>query len=151
MNVLSLLKKDHEAVKDLFAKFERIGSRNSDRKWALLDDIRREVMVHAKVEEEIFYPAVKAFNGEGRKLINAALKQHKEIDDLLLQIARMNPADKKFDERFAALMDDVDNHIEEEEGQIFQFAKENCPESQLDEMGVEVEKRKSAIERQLAA
>jgi hemerythrin superfamily protein len=151
MNVLSLLKKDHDTVKALFAKFDRTGRTDYDRKWELFDDIRRELMVHSKAEEEIFYPALKALNGDGRKLVTRAVKEHRDVDELILQIARLDPVDEKFDDRVAALMEDVDHHIEEEEGQIFQFAKENCPEQELEEMGVEVEKRKSAIERQLAA
>src|SRR5262249_10196255 len=104
-----------------------------------------------KAEEEIFYPAIKAFDGEGRKLVTKALQEHKEVDDLLLQISRMNSGDPKFDDKVLALIEDTDYHIVEEEGKIFQFAKENCPPEQLDEMAVEVEKRKRVLERQLAA
>ncbi len=70
MNVLSLLKKDHDTVKSLFSKFERAGKSAYDKKSELFEQIRLELIVHSRAEEEIFYPAVKAHNGEGRKLVS---------------------------------------------------------------------------------
>lgn len=151
MNVLSLLKKDHDTVKSLFLKFERAGKSAYDKKSELFEQIRLELIVHSRAEEEIFYPAVKAHNGEGRKLVSEALREHKEVDELLRQITHLKVQDPKFDDRVAALMEDVEHHIDREEGQIFQYAKENCPAAQLEEMAAEIEQRKKALERRLAA
>ena len=151
MDVLSVLKQDHETIKDLFSKFESAPKAAHDKKIALFEQIRFELTIHSKAEEEVFYPAVKAFDGEGRKLVTRALQEHKQVDDLLTQISRMSAADDRFDDKVLALIEDADHHIVEEEGKIFQFAKENCPPEQLDEMAIEVEKRKRARERQLAA
>jgi len=151
MDVLALLKTDHETIKDLFAKFESAPKAAHDKKAALFEQMRFELTIHSKAEEEIFYPALKAFDGEGRKLVTKALQEHKEVDDLLTQISRMNSVDPKFDEKVLALIEDADHHIFEEEGKIFQFAKENCPAEQLDALAGEIVTRKRALERQLAA
>ena len=151
MDVLSLLRTDHDTVRDLFSKFENTTKTAYKEKQELFERIRHELFLHSKAEEQVFYPAVKAFNGDGRKLIAQATREHNDIDDLLTQISRMEPDDEGYVERVQALMDDVEYHIDGEEGQIFQFAKENCPREQLEQLATEVEQRKAALIRQPAA
>ena len=151
MNALNLLKKDHASVKTLFSRFDRTGKTDLEKRNDLLAQIRREVQIHSRAEEEIFYPALKALNGEGRKLVSQALNDHKEIEDLLTQISRLKLTAKNFDDRFESLIESVDHHIEEEEGEIFRFAEENCSEQQLEDLGRQIQERKQILDRQLAA
>jgi hemerythrin superfamily protein len=152
MNVLQLLKRDHATVSSLFSKFDSTGRPSHDKKAELLDQIRRELQIHSKAEEEIFYPALKAFDSNaGRNLVAEAVKEHKEIDELLIQVSRLKPSDKNFDEQMDTLRENVEHHIEEEEGEIFQFAEENCSQEQLEDLGRQIEERKKALDVQLAA
>ena len=152
MNVLQLLKNDHSTLRSLFGKFDRTGRSSHDKKSELLAQIRRELQIHTKVEEEIFYPALKAFNtNAGRNLISEALKDHKTIDELLIQVSRVKPADKRFDEKMETLIENVEHHVEEEEGEIFRFAEEKCSEEQLEDLGLQIEERKKVLDRQMAA
>src|SRR5215472_3513839 len=151
MDVLDLLKQDHDTIKELFSRFEGAPKAAAEKKAALFEQMRLELTIHTKAEEEIFYPAVKAFDGEGRSLVTKALQEHKDVDELLRQISQLSSSDARFDDKVLALIEDAEHHIFEEEGKIFQFAKENCPPEQLDEMAIEIEKRKRALERQLAA
>jgi hemerythrin superfamily protein len=152
MNVLKILKKDHATVKSLFNKYSRTGKSLLERKTELFEQIRRELQIHSRVEEEIFYPAIKALNGpESRRLISQALKEHKDVDDLLMQISRLKPTDRSFEDKIEALFENVDLHIEVEEGEIFQFIEENCSEEVLNDLGRQIEERKKALDRQLAA
>jgi hemerythrin superfamily protein len=151
MTVLSLLMQDHDSVRDLFSRFDAAAKSASEWKAELFEKMRLELTVHTKVEEEILYPALKALDGEGRQLAREGLGEHQEIHQLLFQISRIDPRDERFDDHVGALREDVEHHLEKEERQIFQFAKENCPEDQLEELGIEAEKRKTALQRQLAA
>ena len=152
MNVLKLLKKDHATVRSLFNKFEKTGKSSHDKRGEIFEEIRRELQVHSRAEEEIFYPFMKSVNGaSGRNLISEALKEHKEIDDLLTQISRLQPKDRNFEEKVEVLFENVDHHVEQEEGEIFRLAEENYSEEQLEDLGRQVEDRKKAIDRQLAA
>ena len=151
MNVLKILKKDHSTVQNLFGKFDRAGKTAYDKKNELFEKIRRELQLHSRAEEEIFYPALKAMNGEGRRLISEAVKEHKDMNDLLIQISRLKPADKNFDEKMETLIENVDHHVEEEEGEIFRFAEENFSEDQLEELGALIEERKKTLDQQMAA
>jgi hemerythrin superfamily protein len=151
MNVLKLLKKDHSTVQSLFSKFDRTGKSSHEKKSELFEKIRRELQLHSRAEEEIFYPALKALNGDGRRFVSEALKEHKDIDELLTQISRLKPSEKNFDEKVETLIETVDHHIEAEEGEIFRFAEENCSEEQLTELGQQIEDRKRVLDRQMAA
>src|SRR5215831_212428 len=151
MNVLKILKKDHSTVQTLFSKFDRAGRTAYEKKGELFEKIRRELQLHLRAEEEIFYPALKAMNGEGRRLISEAVKEHKDMNDLLIQISRLKPADKNFDEKMETLIENVDHHVEEEEGEIFRFAEENFSEDQLEELGALIEERKKTLDQQMAA
>jgi hemerythrin superfamily protein len=151
MNALNLLKKDHASVGTLFGRFERTGKTDLEKRNDLLAQIRREIQIHLRAEEEIFYPALKALNGEGRQLVSQALNDHKDINDLLTQISRLKLTAKNFDDRFEALIESVDHHVEEEEGEIFRFAEENCSEQELEDLGRQIQERKRFLDRQLAA
>jgi len=151
MHALKLLKKDHSTVQSLISRFERVARSAHEKKNELFAEIRRELQLHAKAEEEIFYPAVKAFNGTGRLLISEALKEHRDIDQLLTQISRLKPTDRNYDEKIETLIENFEHHVEEEEGQIFRFAEENCTPEQLEDLGRQIEDRKKTLDRQMAA
>src|SRR5215471_16371127 len=90
MDVLNLLKQDHDSIKDLFSQFESSPRSAHDKKAALFEQIRLEITIHSKAEEEIFYPALKAFDGEGRALVTKALQEHRDVEQLLTQISRIS-------------------------------------------------------------
>ena len=151
MNVLELLKEDHSNVESLFEKYDRTGKSSQEKKTELFEKIRRELQIHSRAEEEIFYPALKALNGEGRRLVSEALKEHRDVDELLTQISRLKPCDKNFDDKMETLIENVGHHVQEEEGEIFRFAEENCSEGQLEELGQQIEDRKKTLNQQMAA
>jgi hemerythrin superfamily protein len=151
MNALNLLKKDHALIKSLFGRFDRAGKLEFDKRSDLFEQIRRELQIHSRAEEEIFYPALKALNGEGRSLALQAIKDHKDVDQLLMQLSRLNLRNKDFVEKFEALAESVDRHVDEEEGEIFRFAEENFSAQQLEDIGRQIEERKRTLDRQMAA
>jgi hemerythrin superfamily protein len=152
MNVLNILRKDHSTVRSLINRYSRAGKSAYEKKLEIFEQIRRELQIHTRAEEEIFYPAIKAINGtESRKLFTEALKEHRDVDELLKQISRLKATDKSFDENIDTLFEYVDHHVEQEEGEIFQFVAENYSEEELNDIGKQIEERKKALGRQLAA
>jgi hemerythrin superfamily protein len=152
MNVLNILKKDHSTVRSLFNKYSRAGKSAHEKKLEIFEQIRRELQIHTRAEEEIFYPAIKAMNGtESRKLVTEAVREHRDVDELLTLISRLKPTDKTFDENIETLFEFVDHHVEQEEGEIFQFVAENYSEEELIDIGKQIEERKKVLDRQLAA
>jgi len=151
MNVLNLLKKDHALIKSLFGRFDRAGKMELDKRSDLFAQIRRELQIHSRTEEEIFYPALKALNGEGQTLVAQAIQDHREVDQLLMQLSRLNRTDENFEEKLEALAESVDHHVDEEEGEIFRFAEENFSAQELEDIGRQIEQRKRTLDRQMAA
>src|SRR5262245_23184291 len=151
MNVLELLKKDHASVRALFTKFDSTSKTDLHKRGDLFAQIRRLLQIHYRAEEEIFYPALKSLNGEGQRLALQCLKDHRNVDELLMQLSRLNRTDRHFDEKFELLAEDVDQHVEDEEGEIFRFAEENFSSQELEDLGLEIEQRKRVLDQQMAA
>ena len=116
-----LLDADHKAVKVLFKDYAALGesrSRSSAKKRQLADRICRELTVHATIEEEIFYPAVrKAIKDHA--LLNEATVEHASAKDLIAQIKAMDAGDDLFDAKVTVLGEYIDHHVKEERTEMF--------------------------------
>jgi len=146
MKVTVLLRNDHEAQKALFDKFRKVsGSRNQNGKRELLDEIRRELLVHSQMEQEIFYPALAATSSaRATELVEIAEQEHHAIEKLLQEISS-NTSDKILETKMNQLIDAVLQHIEKEEEEIFDEARKNLPEFRLEELGLEMEDRRKIL------
>jgi hemerythrin superfamily protein len=151
MNALELLRKDHSFVRDLFGRFEGTSKTASEKRMEVFAQIRRELQLHSRAEEEIFYPALKAMEGEGRRLVLVAIKEHHDIDELLIRISRRKLTDREFESGFEALVESVYDHLDYEEREIFRFAEENCSPQQLEEIGSQIEDRRRILDQEMAA
>src|SRR5215471_12436141 len=99
MQAIKVLRKDHSTVRSLFDKLERTAKSSHEKKNDLFEQIRRELQLHMRAEEEIFYPALKAFDGEGCCMVAEAFKEHRDIDQFLTQISHLNPNDKNYNNK----------------------------------------------------
>lgn len=116
----ALLKKDHDTVKDLFAKFEKAEGRSSKRK--IVKKALTELKVHAAIEEEIFYPAVR--KSVGKDIMNEADEEHHVAKVLIAELDEMDGQETHYDAKFAVLAENVRHHIKEEEGEVLPKAKD---------------------------
>jgi hemerythrin superfamily protein len=121
-----LLDADHKAVKKMFKEYEELtGSRArsaAQKKMDLAHQICQELTVHAQIEEEIFYPALRDVLKE-TALLNEATVEHQSVKDLVAQIQGMAEADEMFDAKVKVLGEYVDHHVKEEKGEIFPKAR----------------------------
>lgn len=146
-----LLDADHRAVKKLFKDYEEIaGSRArgaAQRRLELAHRICRDLTVHAQVEEEIFYPRLRAALREGRPLDEAQV-EHQTLKDLIDQLQSMDTADDAFDARVKVLGEYVDHHVKEERSTLFAKARA-ARRLDLVAMREEIAARKEALEAEL--
>jgi len=121
-----LLDADHRAVKRMFKDYEELtGSRArsaAQKKLDLARQICHELSVHAQIEEEIFYPALRAAMKDTDLLAEAEV-EHQSAKDLIAQIEGMDEADEMFDAKVTVLGEYVDHHIKEERNEIFPKAR----------------------------
>jgi hemerythrin superfamily protein len=107
---------------------------------------RTSSTVHASVEEEIFYPAVKKARSENVKdEVRERYEEHKQIKSLLAELVRITAADETYDMKVKVLKEDVEHHVKEEEGEMFPDAKEFLGEKRLVELGGQLKARKAAL------
>src|SRR5438309_3907031 len=122
MRATTILKKDHRIVSGLLMTLEMTPKINGMVRRTLFNQIRQSLMIHAQVEEEIFYPAVRnlVLGGEGSK-VDEAYREHQTVKDLLNQMVTMDAISDEFDGKLAELKQNIQHHVAEEEGDMFPF------------------------------
>ena len=151
-DAILLLKTDHAAVKKLFEQEEKLAKPAGEKKTALFNEIKAALEVHATIEEEIFYPAVKKARSEHVKdEVREGYEEHKQIKTLLAEISSITPSDETYDMKVKVLKEDVEHHVKDEEGEMFPDAKKFLGESRLVELGAEMEERKQELAKHPAA
>ena len=122
-DAVELLMADHHRVARLFAEFDALKEDGSDEaKSALVAQICQELTVHTAIEEELFYPAVREAI-EDDDLMDEALVEHAGAKELIAQLQAAHPDDDLYDAKVTVLGEQIDHHVEEEEGSMFPQAK----------------------------
>jgi hypothetical protein len=139
-----LLKADHKKVKGLFNQFKKAKKQGADgaAKAEIVRQICTELKVHATIEEEIFYPAVRE-QLDDEDLMDEALVEHAGAKDLVRQLEGMSPGDDLYDAKVTVLGEEVDHHVKEEEGPMFRKAKRAKVDAV--QLGEELRARKAAL------
>ncbi|MBZ2208353.1 hemerythrin domain-containing protein [Massilia soli] len=142
MDAIALLTEDHAKVKAMFEQYEGLGDRAYATKQKLAIQICTELTKHATAEEEIFYPAVRAATKED-DLLDEATVEHASAKDLIEQIMSMDSEDELFDAKVKVLGEQIEHHVEEEEGEMFPKARKAGLD--LVALGEEIQARKDEI------
>ncbi|MEJ6023849.1 hemerythrin domain-containing protein [Ramlibacter sp. PS4R-6] len=148
-----LLDADHKNVKKMFKEYEELaGSRArsaAQKKMDLARQICMELTVHAQVEEEIFYPALREAIKD-TDLIDEATVEHQTAKDLIAQIQQAGEADDMFDAKVKVLGEYIDHHVKEERGEMFPKAR-SARKLDLVAMRDEIEARKEELMAEMGA
>jgi len=147
-DAISLLTADHDKVKKQFKQYDKLTNENE--KQALAREICMELTVHTKLEEEIFYPAVRP-EIKDDDLMNEAVVEHATAKDLIAQIERMAPADPMYDAKVTVLGEYINHHVKEEQEEMFPKVKKNAKKNNLDlaELGQRMKMRKQELMRSM--
>jgi hemerythrin-like domain-containing protein len=139
-NAIEMLREDHEKVQQMFEEFEDL--KDSEEKGDLVELACMELTIHAQLEEEIFYPAVRdALDDED--LIDEAEVEHESAKALIAQLQEMGPDDDKFDAKFKVLGEYVNHHIDEEQDELFPKVEES--DVDLEALGEQMAQRKAEL------
>jgi hemerythrin superfamily protein len=148
-----LLDADHKAVKKMFKDYEELTSSRSrnvtQKKKDLAQQICQELTVHAQIEEEIFYPALREAFKE-TDLIDEAAVEHQTAKDLIKQIQAAGEPDDMFDAKVKVLGEYIDHHVKEERGEMFPKARA-ARKLDLVAMRQELESRKEELMSEMHA
>ena len=123
-DAIALLTADHREVSEMFEQFEQLGDRATTSKEKLKDKICKALIAHTTIEEEIFYPAVRAANvEEGEDMVDEAIVEHAAAKDLIKQLQEMQPDDDLYDAKVKVLSEQIEHHVKEDEKEMFPKAK----------------------------
>jgi hemerythrin superfamily protein len=139
-DAIALLRADHKKVSELYAQYE--STRSAAKKKALVATICLELSVHARVEEEIFYPAVKAALKD-KEMIPEAQVEHASLKELIAQVKDREPDGEMFDAKIKVMSEYTKHHVKEEQNEIFPAAKK----TRLDmlDLGARIAARKEEL------
>jgi len=143
LSALDLLKEDHEKVRKMFNAFNRMKEKGDPiDKENLVEETCLELLVHADMEEQVFYPAVrKAIHDP--ELMNEARVEHGETRELIAQIQEMEPEDELYNAKVTVLGEYVVHHIREEEDAMFPKILQSRLD--LEELGDRMLERKEVL------
>ena len=133
MKATDLLKKQHREVDKLFKaslKTENAGTRRQ-----LMDEIIAKLTVHTTIEEDIFYPAVRALGTQkSEDMILEAVEEHHVVKLVLHELPEVDPAADTFDAKMTVLSELVKHHVEEEQDEMFPMAEKKLGADTLEDL-----------------
>ena len=143
-HAVDILKKDHDKVKALLKRFE--GTDDGHKKRALAQEIFTEVEVHAKLEEELFYPALRRRSDteEFTQLLHESIEEHHVASVLVHELKAMATTDERYDAKFKVLREAVEHHADEQEEQTFPTGRRVLGEEGM-ELGAKMMERKQEL------
>jgi hemerythrin superfamily protein len=139
-NAAQLIRKDHKKVDGLFKRFEQ--AKNRDARKRIANQVLEELEVHTKLEEEIFYPAVRKKLRE-EEMLEEAQKEHNQAKQIMGELKTMDSADEAFNEKFLELVECIQHHVEEEEGELLPTVEDS--DMDLAEYGEQMTERKQEL------
>ncbi len=144
VDAIALLRADHQKVRQLFNEFDTIKDdlEQAELKAELVEQLCFELTIHTLVEEELFYPAVRAEIGD--ELVDEAEAEHASAKDLVSQLEQMEATDTQYDATVMVLNERVEQHLTEEESNMFPQVKKTGLD--LAELGEQIARHKEKIE-----
>ncbi|MBA3303671.1 MAG: hemerythrin domain-containing protein [Acidimicrobiia bacterium] len=144
MNSITLLTQDHRNVEALFKRFE--AAEDERQKRDIADKVIEQLSIHAELEEQLFYPALKAKLDDGGDVIEG-IEEHHLAKVSLWELERLPVSAPNFDAKFKIMAELIRHHVEEEEGEggIFAQARKAMKANELAALGERMEKAKATV------
>lgn len=136
-NPVQMIKDDHERMRGLFEQFHE--AQSPDEQKRLVEQALIDLEAHAKVEEQILYPAARELVGD-EMLVDLAEEEHHGAKAYIMELARMEPSDSHYVAKFTVLTEVVQHHMEEEETEMLPMI-EQVDSARLESIGEEMERR----------
>lgn len=147
-DAVELLVSQHRDIDELFQRFEDLSPRPSQKKDDLVRDIITNLVRHAEIEEQIFYPTVAAEVPDVEEAVQEDLEEHHVVEVLLWELDHMTSDGERFDAKVKVLIENVRHHVEEEEDELLPAVRDAMDEDARRRLGGAMERAwKGAAER----
>jgi hemerythrin-like domain-containing protein len=144
MDAVQLLKEDHAKVKKILEDLDSTTERGVKTREELFTKVKRELEVHESIEEEIFYPALKE-HPKARDIVLEGYEEHHVVDMVMAEIVDLPFDDETWGAKCTVMKENVEHHIEEEEGDMFKQARQVFSNEELEDLGVRMQARKEQL------
>ena len=144
MDAITLLKDDHKKVKGLLKDLDATTERGVKTREDLFTRIQHELEIHEAIEEEILYPALKG-HPETKDIALEAYEEHHVVDLVMAEIEETPFDDETWGAKFTVMKENLEHHIEEEEGEMFKQAREVIDSEELVRLGEKMAARKKEL------
>ena len=142
-DAIAMLEADHKKAQKAFKDFEKLKETDKRReKTAIVQQTCADLTVHMKVEEEIFYPAVRKAIQDG-DLMDEASVEHAGAKSLIAQLSSMQSGDDLYDAKFTVLGENINHHVKEEQDEM--FPKVRKAKLDLIVLGQQIAQRKAQL------
>jgi hemerythrin-like domain-containing protein len=148
VDAITMLKTDHDKVKQLLTELETTTERGVKTRQELFATIKGELTVHEVIEEEIFYPALKS-HPKAKDIVLEAYEEHHVVDVLRGELVSLDVSDETWGAKALVMKENIEHHIEEEEGEMFRQARQVFDRQELDDLGTRMAERKASAQREL--
>jgi hypothetical protein len=149
VDALTLLRRDHDKVKKLLRELEPTTERADKTRRELFDRIKSELAVHEIIEEEIFYPTLKQ-HPKAREIVLEGYEEHNVVDTLMGELDTLPVDDETWGPKAKVMIENIEHHIEEEEGDMFDKARQVFDRDELEQLGKAMEQRKTEAMSEVA-
>jgi hemerythrin-like domain-containing protein len=145
MKATDFLKRQHKDVMRLFKEVEKTDEARTRKR--LMQEIATQLEVHTKIEEEIFYPAVKDIGTDkAEEMVLEAVEEHHVVDLVLAELPNVDPAADTFEAKMTVLRELIEHHVEEEQDEVFPMAEKKLGKERIAELGSRLAERAEALE-----
>ena len=148
MDAIGLLKADHDKVKGLLNELETTTERGVKTRAELFATIKGELTLHETVEEEIFYPELKA-HPKAKDIVLEGYEEHEVVNHVMGELEGLPVDDETWGAKASVMIENIRHHIEEEEGDMFVKARQVFDRAELDQLGKAMAERKAEATREM--
>jgi len=142
VNALDLIKADHERLKKLFD--DALANDDTDARASVVHAIRAELKAHERIKEDVFYPALRAAGPEAKEIMLEGYEEHHIIDVILGELVGVPEDAEVWQAKLKVLRENLDRHMQEEEGEMFTRARKALSQETLEEIGVKMQRAKES-------
>ena len=148
MNAITLLKNDHDSMRQLLTELESTTERGVKTRTELFATIKGALTLHEIIEEEIFYPELKA-HPKAKDIVLEAYEEHHVVDLLMGELESLDVQDETWGAKALVMKENVEHHMEEEEGDMFRKARQVFDAAELEDLGTRMAARKEAAGQEM--
>jgi hemerythrin-like domain-containing protein len=149
MNALTMLEEDHKTIKRLLNEGEETTERAEKTRTELFERLKDFLEIHERIEEEVLYPALKA-HPKSKDIALEGFEEHHVVDEILEELETTPVSDETWGAKFKVAKENLEHHIEEEEGDMFKKSRQIFSDEELEQMGKRMEEIRS-LAKQVAA